>query len=57
MSEIYFKEELTDNEKGRPVGLDDRGVMVWKFPERVDALAIIPYDEIDEVCLERESRM
>ena len=54
---VFFKEEVSNNEIGRPVGVSSTGVIVYQFPGTGESVAEIPFSEITEIRIARESRV
>lgn len=55
-STVYFKEAVSESQNGRPVGICPDGVLAWNFPGFRTGLAIIPFSQIDQIIVTRESR-
>ncbi|MEL6896383.1 MAG: hypothetical protein AAFP90_09800 [Planctomycetota bacterium] len=56
--DVFFTEQVSSSENGKPVGICTNGVMTWNFPgyPSDQSLVIIPYQSIDRIELARESR-
>ena len=53
---ILFSDKVSNHEIGKPVGVSSTGVITYQFGNTEKSLSILPWSEIDEIRVTRETR-